>query len=512
MADRHNTTRRYAMILRGSTKHQPPCWTALPAEIRLLILEAITQKRHTGWASSAAVCKEWQFVIEKENFCQLNLDIPCLDDFERIGGRRQHLVYNISLDIELPCYTCRCCYTTESETWGRRNSSIVSKGIWKLFSILSDWKSARQKGLALELSAHSPSDSDHWFKHYRFDLSLVGDDDDDLVSGQDMGSTPLDDPKHGWKNSQQETPPPKLAVMRLFSAINLRFPAELPRVDAVTRFTIRRQLRRRIQPVALQLVLDKLIGLEHMVYEPWRVWNRSCAQVVDQEYAFMIQNGLPKTLKTISIFEDFDDSLVATLADPGWFGPMFPVDSVRIGDPHIGAAFASRSLDLEQLSGSYLSNAEDFFGACLQTWTWEHLRTLALTSALLQPAGGHDKVYALLSSAAATALQMPMLHTLVLWNGTRGNACAFVYHYPDRGSPYIAWRGTWDLELTHAVVEAWQAVASQVRPWKLAIEKQYIRGGVDSHADAIHRLALPCPVVAPTSLWQMRRERAYQRV
>jgi hypothetical protein len=282
MADRHNTTRRCAIILRSSTKQKPPCWTTLPAEIHLLILEAITQQKHPGWASSAAVCKEWQFVIERENFRQLKLHVPCLDDFERIAVRRQHLVHYISLDIELPCYTCRCCYWSESETWERRNSSIVSKDIWKLFSILSGWTLAKQQGLALELSAYSPSDSDHWFKHYRFGSGRVGDDEDDVVSGRDMGSGLLDDPKHGWRNAQQETPPPRLAVLRLFAAINLRFPAELPRVDVVTRLTIRRQLRRRLQPTALQLVLGKLSRLEHMVYEPWRVWNRLYAQVVDQ--------------------------------------------------------------------------------------------------------------------------------------------------------------------------------------------------------------------------------------
>ncbi len=226
----------------------------------------------------------------------------------------------------------------------------------------------------------------------------------------------------------------------------------------------------------------------------------------------MIRNGLPKTLKTLSVFEDFDDSLAAALANPGLLGPVFPVDSVRIVDPRIGAAFASRSLDLEQLSVSYLSNAEDFFGACLQTWTWEHLRSLALTSALLQPAGSRGKIYALLSSAAAAALRMPRLHTLVLWNGRRGNGCAFVYHHQDRGRPHIAWRSTWDLELTHAVVEAWQTVASQVRPSELSIEKQYIQGWVDSHGDAIHRLASPCLVVAPASLWQMRREGTYRAI
>jgi hypothetical protein len=206
----------------------------------------------------------------------------------------------------------------------------------------------------------------------------------------------------------------------------------------------------------------------------------------------VIRNGLPQTLKTLSVFEDFDDSLAAALVDPGLLGPVFSTDPVRIVDPRVGAAFAFRSLDLEELSVSYLSNAEDFFRACLQTWTWEHLRSLALTSALLQPAGNRGKIYALLSRAAAAALRMPRLHTMVLWNGRRGNACAFVYHHQDRGHPQIVWRSTWDLELTHTVVEAWQTVASQVRPSELEITKQYIQGGLIPMV----RLSIvwPCPV------------------
>ncbi len=50
------------------------------------------------------------------------------------------------------------------------------------------------------------------------------------------------------------------------------------------------------------------------------------------------------------------------LANPG--NMQLHVDATRIVDPQIGAAFASRSLDLE------LVNAEDFFHASLRTWTW----------------------------------------------------------------------------------------------------------------------------------------------
>ncbi len=223
----------------------------------------------------------------------------------------------------------------------------------------------------------------------------------------------------------------------------------------------------------------------------------------------MIQNGLPKTLKTLSVFEDFDDSLIAALRG----GPRLPaalarLDPGRTVDPGLSAAFAARSLDLEKLSVSYMTNAEDFFGACLKTWTWEHLSSLALTSALLRPAGDRGKIFALLSNAAAAALQMPRLHTMVLWNGTRGNACSFVYDHRDKGRPQITWRSTWYLALTPEVKRAWQLVACQVRPSELVMQNECVKKKVGSHGDAIRCLALPCPVVAPASLWQMKQEGA----
>ncbi len=293
MADKRDMTEQHAMILQSSTKPKPACWTALPSEIQLLILEAVIQQKHPGWSSSAAVCKEWQFVIERENFQQLKLHVLCLDDFERITLRRQHLVRHISLDIELQCYTCLTCSHFEFESDRRENSSTVSHGIWKLFSILSGWTTTEQKGLTLELSAYSPSDINHWFKHYRFASGRGGDDEDYLVGGRDVGTLLLDDPKHGWKKGHQETPPPKDAVTRLFSTISLRFPDELPRVDAVTRLTIRRQLRRRIEPATLRFILEKLDRLEHMVYEPWRACCRLGNKMLDQRTYLPTNLSLP---------------------------------------------------------------------------------------------------------------------------------------------------------------------------------------------------------------------------
>lgn len=56
-----------------------------------MVLEAITQQKHPGWASVASVCKEWQLSIEKQNFRRLKLQASCLDDssvsFSRARGR-----------------------------------------------------------------------------------------------------------------------------------------------------------------------------------------------------------------------------------------------------------------------------------------------------------------------------------------------------------------------------------------------------------------------------------------
>lgn len=238
-----------------------------------MILEASTDQKHPGWASVASVCKEWQQYVEKRNFRRLKLQVSCLDDFERVvrRGERRGLIHHIWLDVELPEYSCHLCQREESCSWSNRNSSIISKGIWKLFRILSKWESAPELGrrdLTLELNAHSPSDSKHWFKNYYF--TSDNKDNEDATSN----CSSWHDPQHGWVDGQQVMIPPCPAVLRLFGSIDLHFKEDLPRVDIITGFVVRRQLRRSLPPSSLLLLLKKLSGLESMTYEPWRVWDR----------------------------------------------------------------------------------------------------------------------------------------------------------------------------------------------------------------------------------------------
>lgn len=170
-------------------------------------------------------------------------------------------------------------------------------------------------------------------------------------------------------------------------------------------------------------------------------------------------------------------------------------------------AFAFKSLELYHLAVSFMVDAEDMFRICQPTWIWPNLQTLSLTSQLLQ---SHDEkrgaIEALLCRAGDLVRQMPKMRTLVLWNGGKDHACAFIYRVDSNDHPSITWRGTWDLEMSPCIIESWQNVASTFPSCRLDVRKEHIEETIRSHGDAIDSLRLPLQVVEPASLWQMRRE------
>lgn len=141
-------------------------------------------------------------------------------------------------------------------------------------------------GLSLELSAQSPSDSEHWFKTSYLGADGENRNDGTGVYGKKAACT-IHDPKHEWVDGRQVAVPDGYAMLRLFEKIDLRFKEELPEVHAVTKLVLRRQCRRRFVPRALWALLDKLPRLKHIVYEPWRVLDRTV-----QELQYDTGNGL----------------------------------------------------------------------------------------------------------------------------------------------------------------------------------------------------------------------------
>lgn len=247
-----------------------------------MILEEITHQKNPGWASCASVCKEWQFFIEKRNFHQLKLQQTCLSKFKRTIIRQRYLVHHIQLDIKLPKYTCQTCAQGESVVWASRQRAIIIVAIWTLFSILSTWEPASD--LTLELKAHSPSDSEHWFKNHLFASNNDGTEAATSTQDGDCGeiSSKWHDPKHGWVNGQRVGTPPCTALFRFFQMRSIGFQETLPQVNTVTCLIIPRQFRSWLHPSDVWRMSASLCRLERLVYEPLRIPWKSRRRVADE--------------------------------------------------------------------------------------------------------------------------------------------------------------------------------------------------------------------------------------
>ncbi|KAF5608090.1 uncharacterized protein FSUBG_4914 [Fusarium subglutinans] len=484
-------------------------WSYLPQEVRRNILHAIVDQRNPRWSALASVSKEWQSVIGMRNMAKLNLRSSCLEDFEKAVVRQRDLVRHIYLNVELPEYKCRLCKREFDITTSEKNERLMANATQRLLVILSTWHTTAP--LTLELNASSPSDSKHWFKNFRFN------DEHDAHYTRDqvipMGATHSDchDPKHGWENGVQAKPPPFSANERLFGPIDLLHYdpdsdiVNIPKVNAVTRFMIRRQFHHILESTGFEYILSRFSRLADFVYEPWP---QEYISIFHGPWEPLISTRTPETLKRLTIFQDSKHYLTKSapqkpdlsIIPPQYTSLLKPADNTT--------SIAQTSLRLNELYVSFFIDAMNFFEACEEEWTWDHLKSLSLTSSRLFQSikGQKHRIDDLLIAAAKLVLRMPNLTTMVLWNGGTGRACAFMYTRTEHYA-HITWRGTWDLEISRQVLEAWEDVA-KLHSVKLKVRHERLHETIRSHGDAIFHLNLPCQVIEPTSLWQIRMEDA----
>ncbi|RFU33343.1 hypothetical protein B7463_g3037, partial [Scytalidium lignicola] len=387
------------------------------------------------------------------------------------------------------------------------DDSIVAKAITKLFFILSTWnryQDASPKGLVLEISIYSPSDSQHAFKG---DLHL---DVNSFANSEDFESNvpPIHDPYHGWVYGQRLTRPNSTDISQLLKILRPSFHERLPVVEVVKSLVIRRQTRRGLSSVALQQIFENLPNLEYINYEPWREFFRFKFYYQDKGYRDVILTSLPKELKILTIFEDFNEDYNIIYH----FGQIarawrYPPELIRTPCPSVGAALAWRSISLEKLFASYIVDAKDFFKACEPDWVWNNLKSLALTSRLLICSTRPSTINNMLVEAGMTALKMPKLQTMEIWNGIKRNAGVFRYQVTTT-STMLGWCGTWDLELDPEVVEIWRKVALLHTRHELCLQanEKLSMCDITSQAAAIRKLKINGEVIHPISLEQIERE------
>ncbi|KAK7413831.1 hypothetical protein QQX98_007325, partial [Neonectria punicea] len=99
------------------------------------------------------------------------------------------------------------------------------------------------------------------------------------------------------------------------------------------------------------------------------------------------------------------------------------------------------------------------------------------------------------------------LQKMNVWNGTKGNACAFRYEASDDLTA-VGWHGTWDLALESEVIDVWKTVARCHTGKDLTVHKNRLldKSMIVSHAIAIRELGLSKDVIHPVSLKQIQKE------
>lgn len=200
----------------------------------------------------------------------------------------------------------------------------------------------------------------------------------------------------------------------------------------------------------------------------------------------------------------------------------------------LSKTLATNAALMHNVAISFLVTAEQL----LEHWypqplDWPFLETLTLTSPCLRPSciSGAES---LLGRAARVVQHMKKLHTFVLWNGGwwnggdwtigapegggkeeneegtsvhQSNACAFLFRRFSRHTASITWRGNRQYTFPPLVIKDWRDCAAALGCDGLEVRHEHITDTfIRSHGDAIYHLRLPCPVITPESIWQIRRE------
>ncbi|UKZ75970.1 hypothetical protein TrVFT333_003666 [Trichoderma virens FT-333] len=470
-------------------------WAILPVEIRQMILSLvglpISRRRYNSPGASkvaryAAVCREWQVFFETRTFRRLVLDHDSLDEFNAIVRRddtRLGYIRKLWLRVQLSKYECPHCDEPEDEATQYCNNRIFTTCIQSLLETLKLWDPARHgiEGLALMLSASSPSDTEHWFNrceikdsypfHYAEDLDLAP----GIVDFHRMNIAdpfnhhffrdyppPLD---NGHVKRVQGTPlhlePQRDERGRFISPYK-----NLPAVPIVKGLVMRRQFRRNIHV----WTLSRLLGRSFVALE-WFRFERTISQEphkrlsFDQDFQSHLLPSLPKTLRQLSFTQ--------------WEIPKFErwegLEEVRFEiSPHAEAylprEMATLSQRLEQFCPPWQMDTAAFFRSIIElrespTMLESSLKRVILRCALSSSDRSRRDFESLVILAAKAVLSLPRLEVMELW-GTcldeqDSRAYIFRYSYKDSRAS-IVWRSCREKMVAQArIIAKWSEVAQK---------------------------------------------------
>lgn len=167
-----------------------------------------------------------------------------------------------------------------------------TNALWGLLPILSTWKRPADQalnpnaGMTLELSASSPSDSEHLYRDFRLQDNYPYLTEEDLDPDYQAYERPsrelaeLNDKLHNWSSGRIDKYN-RLSVMRLLGTEPLdldfsgmspgTYTGKFPTIDIVCDFLVRRRFYRLFKPEVLSRLIEQSFGsLRCLRIEHWR--------------------------------------------------------------------------------------------------------------------------------------------------------------------------------------------------------------------------------------------------
>jgi hypothetical protein len=188
--------------------------------------------------------------------------------FKQLATRNLGLIRYIWYTIELQDYDWTESNLLPTIELLETNHFIMEDGIRTMFCALSECPPAGN--MTLDISIHSPSDSQHHFKYIRFEPASMLNSRHPLKSVLQYNSAHI---------SSVQLPPTTAVDRVFFPEISFlecenNFWTTVPRVPCVFHLLLRRQTRHRWDPDALGRLMTCLPNLQDIFFETWREWQR----------------------------------------------------------------------------------------------------------------------------------------------------------------------------------------------------------------------------------------------
>ncbi|KAK5997194.1 hypothetical protein PT974_02547 [Cladobotryum mycophilum] len=340
-------------------------WAELPPEIRLYVFRYLAEnpnslsgQRKAGFANYSLVSKEWQNFFERELYRRLRLQTECLDAFVNLV-RPRRLIRHVWFCIELARYGCFQCNLLPGPGLAENDRGKVENAIIHL-------------------------DSEHFFQknmHYDADFHPM--------SEHMLPHAVIHDIPHGWYLGQQIEPPLCRQLLdykgpcirnlnkdcQVSKLLRVSFSVEPLDVGSGLELSVRWFIvspSLSILPTSHGVNSSSHTSMNRVSHTVWFFCVED-SRLTLKGHRTLLLNGLVPSLKSISIFEDFNEDYIKIMAQ-SWGNALqtqalvqmwswFP-EKLRTPSRRTSSFLAERSLDLEKVSASYLVDAVYFFDYC----------------------------------------------------------------------------------------------------------------------------------------------------